>query len=52
MTTLECAICYLAARDLPDDVDPEMFFETDDGVTHCPTCDPRLADVEGEGFTW
>lgn len=39
MTRFECEVCGLAACDLPDGVDPELFFEFDDRVCHCPTCD-------------
>ena len=40
MSALECDVCGLAACDLPDGVDPELIFECDEGVMHCPTCIP------------
>lgn len=39
MPRTECDVCGLAACDLPDGVDPELIFETDDdGVTRCQGC--------------
>jgi hypothetical protein len=36
---MECATCGLAPCDLPDGVDPELIFETDeDGETRCQGC--------------
>jgi hypothetical protein len=40
MSDYECAVCWLCDTDLPDEVDPEMFFDNTAGITHCPTCDP------------
>lgn len=52
MSADECDVCGLAACDLPDGVDPEFVFEFDDerNVTHCVTCDPRMAVGHGEGW--
>jgi len=38
VSALECGVCGLAECDLPDCVDPEMFFEVNERGTHCPTC--------------
>ena len=40
---LECDVCGFAACDMPDGFDPELFFEVDGNVEHCPTCDPSDA---------
>lgn len=34
----ECAVCGLAPCDLPDGVDPEDIFDTEDGETRCRPC--------------
>jgi hypothetical protein len=35
---LECVTCGLAPCDLPDGVDPELIFVTENGLTHCQGC--------------
>lgn len=40
---VDCDVCGLAGCDLPDMVDPELFFEQTGNVTHCPVCDASKA---------
>lgn len=38
MSSIECATCGLAPCDLPDGIDPELIFDTEDGETRCHAC--------------
>lgn len=48
MIPVECSACGLAPVDLPDGVDPDLFFELDErsNTYHCPTCDALSDDEE------
>lgn len=41
MSSDECSVCGLAACDLPDGVDPALFFERDATGSYCP---PHVPD--------
>lgn len=49
MSSIECAICGLAPCDLPDGVDPDLIFDTEDGETRCQGCASGGVTVAFEG---